>query len=147
MVGAMTRNIRRTLIGGVLVLSATFGLAAPAMAGTSDCPSGSFCIWADTDYKTSGSGANHRKFVNYIPDYSGWSYANTAISANNSATSLYNRSAYSNPVYVYDGTYGNGTMWTISPLSGDNDLNRFLWFGDANNKISSGYFAAADPNH
>lgn len=130
-----------SLLGGM-----SLAVAAPAHAASSDCNSGYFCIWRDTSYRTNGSGTARVQFFNYIPDYWYWNYSGTTFPANDSATSVYNRSSGGNDARIYKGSNATGDGYTIGPLSGRVNLATSIAPTGFNDVISSGYFCTSDPN-
>lgn len=109
--------------------------AAPANAATSDCPSGSTCLWRDADYVTNSSGTHYLEFTEYIPDFSQWDYSGTTLSANDSASSIYNHGTQQMS-YLY--VNANESTFAFSLALGQTYSN--LKTAGYNDDLSSGYF-------
>jgi len=119
---------------------------ATAMAGTSDCASGYFCVWKDTNFKTASAGGNLVRFQYYIPDYNLWDYKNTNTSAGDSITSFYNHSSGGNDVYIYKGTSGRSNRYGVGPGSARSNLATSFGPIGWNDAINSAYYEYYDPN-
>lgn len=131
------RNVAARTCAALVVGVAALALAVPAQAATSNCASGAACIWEDSGHVTNGIGANLVAFQNYIPNYTLWSYSSTTISANDSASSLYNNGNVS-CAYFYQNASGTGWSIKFTRQSGSTNLTA----NGANDEISSGYFAS-----
>ncbi|MBD3941761.1 peptidase inhibitor family I36 protein [Microbacterium sp. NEAU-LLC] len=126
--GARKRVTVAAIGAAALVSASVAGIAGPASAALSDCPSSYLCIWKDASFATAGSGTAYVKFQQYIPDYATWDYAGTSYDANNSATSIYNHgvteTAYmyaedNKDTLLFDIPRGNSN-WALGGNQGDN---------------------------
>jgi hypothetical protein len=121
-----TSRRRRRLIpwavGAALAVAASAGIAAPANAAVSDCPSGYTCIWRDSTYVTNGSGTALVKFQYYIPDYSTWSYAGTSINAGGNAISVYNN-GNTDATRLYSSINKGGYYFQLAIKTGDGNIS------------------------
>lgn len=118
----------------IALSAAALTSAAPAFAGTSDCPTSYLCIWKDAHYVTAGAGSHLVKFQQYIPNYGTWDYSGTNYDANNSATSIYNHGV-SETAYMYAEDYKDELLFSIPK----GHSNGALW-GSQGDNIESGYY-------
>ncbi|WP_323095940.1 peptidase inhibitor family I36 protein [Intrasporangium sp. YIM S08009] len=123
-------KLARFAAAGALVLTASLGLAGAANAGTSSCPSGSFCFWNLQSY--SGT------MGHFAGDNADWSiYKTTACTSgswSNCAESAYNHGTQCT-VYMFDATGSEAWRYGYHSLArGDSTPNMF---GDYLNKVSS----------
>lgn len=130
-------RLAAVFVGAVMVLAGVAAVAAPASAATSNCPTGSLCIWGDSGFRTDGTDSALVSFASYIPNYSTWNYSGKPINANNSASSIYNNGRVET-AFMYNNTYKTGFMFSIPRGNSNSNL---LWAGQ-NDKISSGYYAS-----
>lgn len=82
-------------IGGMAAVAAlslvgTIAVAAPASAGTGDCPTGSTCLWKDADYATGGVGWIYETYSNGIRDLRKYNWDLGHGNINDNVTSAYN---------------------------------------------------------
>lgn len=137
------------LMASLIVAAGIVSIAGPAQAATGDCPSGSACIWRDSNYATSGVGSALVKFAMYIPDYGTWNYAGTSLNGGNSATSVYNNGNSQNTYYFDNNnpTDRNTYQFVLSIKTGDARV--YDTVGNVQSKpdntLSAGYFSSYLP--
>lgn len=124
-------------LGAALALVGVIGVAAPAQAATSNCPSGYVCVWGDENFKTDGTDSGLVKFYYYIPNYGGYNYEGKSINANDTISSIYNH-GNTETAYMYEHANKAGFLFSIPKGNSNSNL---YWVG-YNDKISSGYFAS-----
>lgn len=112
--------------------------AAPASAATSDCASGYFCLWRDSNYQTGSDGTHLYKFFYYYTNFTNVTYSGTAYSVNDSASSVYNN-GNSSSASIFQHASGGG--WEINYATKTGQAN--LGTVGANDEASSGYFCSA----
>lgn len=133
-----SNTIKRSF--SALTVTAVLGtatlLSAPAAsAAAGHCPSGAACIWEDAGWVTNGVGRNYVAFQRKIPDYSLWHYNSTNISANDSASSLYNNGNLKAVRFYVDKNKGGDSV-CFPKQQGSDNLTR----NAVNDQLSSGYF-------
>ncbi len=143
--GRIGKTLRVTAASAVGLLGLVV-LAPPASAGETDCASGYFCVWKDTNYKTSGAGGAWVRFGSLNSNYYYSYYNGTSTRASGNITSLVNRSSAGNDVFIYKGAHGSGARYAIAPGSGRSNLATSISPWGWNDSITSAYFAPYDPN-
>lgn len=120
-------TVRAVAAAATLVAASLTGLSQTALAGTSDCPSSSFCLWQDSSYNG---------LIWNRSGTTGW--LNFASSINDTATSGYNKrgsldSSANNDSYGAGASFCfNGNTASANVGSGWNDN-----FSSARNYSSS----------
>jgi hypothetical protein len=134
-----------TIAVAAALAAATLLGAAPAYAGTGDCPSGRACVWKDTNYKTAGSDTKHKSFSQYIEDYRQYSWSGQG-GINDNVTSLYNNGNLESTRWYQD-IWGVGAYFTLTKKHGDGDLSNTSGYGGSghNDWISSSFFESFYP--
>jgi hypothetical protein len=139
-------RLTTTIAATAALVAATLLGAAPAYAGTGNCPSGSACVWKDTNYKTAGSDTNYKSFGQYIWGYYQYSWGSGAGNINDNVTSLYNNGNLDSTRWYQD-ILGGGPYFSLAKKTGDGSLANAA--GNApsgwNDRISSSYFASFYP--
>lgn len=145
------RIVAQAVLSTTFLTAAALAIPTPALADTSNCRTGYFCIWEDADYDTNNNDASLVELYKYIPDYSLWKFSDTNISAENNASSFWNQSATGQPVYIYKDPYGDisagsGRRWEVRASSGRNNLLTSFSPAGWNDVISSAYSRYYDPH-
>lgn len=86
----MLRWVKSSAAVAALSLVGVLAVAAPASAGSGDCPSGSTCLWKDADYTTGGVGWIYETFSNGIKDLRKYNWDLGHGNINDNVTSAYN---------------------------------------------------------
>jgi len=134
-----SNTIKRSF--SALAVTAALGAAAllsapAASAAASNCPVKFACIWADSGWVTNGVGSYYVGFQRKIPNYARWHYNSTSISANDSASSLYNNGNLSTAMFYVNANRG-GPAISFPKKTGSVNLS----INGVNDQLSSGYFA------
>lgn len=147
MMGTRTRRVIAQAAAAALLVGGGVVLASPAQAASSHCSVGYFCIWRDKDFQTDGVGTSLKSIYYSLANYAGSYYSGTSFSANDSASSFWNRSGTSQSVYIYKYADAGGVSFKVPAGSGRNNLATSLDPALWNDTISSAYFQAYDPHH
>lgn len=127
------------------VTSLTFaGLVAvsgPALASAYSCPSQYSCTWHDAGYVTAGTSSDYFAVFTYDRNFSGNVYRYTGYSADESASSMFDRGtgAYSSITYFKDPSC-TGASFTKNAGDADSNFGNGTPFGFFNDQVSSAAF-------
>ena len=137
------RIAQRIAVGASIafgVIGAGVVAAAPASAAPAYCPSGYSCTWGDVGYSTSGNTAATIKFQQYIPDFSGWKYAGTAVNGGRSASSIWNN-GNTEDSFFYKSINKSGASFRLARGTGDSNMHDSAGVpGGYQDSLMSGFF-------
>jgi hypothetical protein len=137
--GGWRRRLAMFLSVLVMPLAIVFGVATPASAAPTGCPSGAMCLWEDKDFKTNGSSYQLQYFVRQIAYFPNYKYIGTNITIDDSVTSLYNNGTQE-WAYMYVDPYANYGNKNSYLFSWETNRGNSLLYKSADDVLSSGFF-------